>query len=233
MRIDLFPLENKWDMARAQEVVRREHYLHAPVDNRCSVEGYMFGVDTEDGNLGVTMAGHFLLGRPQATRVKFWYGNLAAWRAGKCEVTYWQVLNLARVYIFPDWQPGGCFYGPEYEPGFVDRKGVFRSTLASSAISAMADRVGFDYLVRRPPCFLEEPYQIEWLLSYCDTRLHKGTIYRESGFELFRMKDEIQTWRKRLPVLSPDQDEQVREAARVSRRSQEYRSKRAQLALEI
>jgi hypothetical protein len=144
------------------------------------------------------------------------------------------VLNLARVYVNPDWQPGGYFYHPQYIPGFNDRKGVFRSTLASNAINAMAARVGFDYLMQRPPCFLDEPYQIEWLMSYCDTRIHRGTIYKAAGFELYRTNDDgIQTWRLPLPALSPDQDRQVREAARVSKRSQEYRAKRNQIRMEI
>jgi hypothetical protein len=144
------------------------------------------------------------------------------------------VLNLARVWIDPRFQPGGWGYSAEYLPGFVDRKGNFRSTLASSAIRELAARVGFDYLMRRPPCFLDEPYQIRYLMSYCDTRLHKGTIYRQAGFELYRTnQDGIQTWRLRLPALSPEQDGQVREAALRSPRSQAYRAKRAQLEMAI
>jgi len=227
--IRLFEL-NKREIA----VMTEHHYLHAPVDVGCSVEGYMWGVVEEEEEMGTTIAGYFLLGRPEATRVNGWYGSVEDMVTGRCEVTRWQVLNLARVYIFPDWQSGGYFHHPQYIPGFNDRKGQFRSTLASSAISAMAPRVGFDYLMRRPPCFLDEPYEIRWLMSYCDTRLHKGTIYREAGFELYRTnQDGIQTWRLRLPALSPDQDGQVREAARRSPRSQAYRARRAQLEMEI
>jgi hypothetical protein len=233
MKVEVFEL-NRHEIMLAQEAVMRGHYLHAPVDARCSVEGYMFGVDAEDGNLGIGIMGYFLLGRPEATVVNGWYGSVDDQRAGNCEVTRWQVLNLARVYIFSDFQPGGYFHDPMDVPGFVDRKGTFRSTLASSAISAMAARVGFDYLMRRPPCFLDEPYQIEWLLSYCDTRLHKGTIYRQSGFELYRTNgDGIQTWRLRLPALSAYQDGQVREASLRCKRSQEYRARRAQMSLEL
>lgn len=148
----------------AQGVVTEEHYLHAPVDVRCSVEGY--GVYLRAGCVRIGPVGLFLLGRPEATKVRGWYGGIPELHAGKCEVTRWQVLNLARVLFHPDFQLRGRWYGPEVLPGFVDRHGAFRSTLASNAISAMAARAGFDYLVRRPPCFLDEPYQIEWLLSY-------------------------------------------------------------------
>lgn len=209
----------------AQQIVRDEHYLHAPVDARGSVEGYWIGLDCQP------VAGLFLLGRPQATKVLGWYGSVQDVGTGSCECTRWQVLNLARVWISPTFQPGGIAYRADCLPGFVDRKSVFRSTLASTAISAMAARVGFDYLMRRPPCYLDEPYQVEWLLSYCDTRLHRGTIYQAAGFELYRTNtDGIQTWRLRLPLLTAEQDAQVREAARINPRSQAYRAKRAQLS---
>jgi len=46
-----------------------------------------------------------------------------------------------------------------------------------------------------PPCFLEQPYQLRVCLSYCDTRVHQGTIYRASGFALARQNNQgIETW---------------------------------------
>lgn len=209
----------------AQDVVTTHHYLRRPVDSRCSVEGYWVDLDS-------FVAGLFLLGRPEATRCGEWYGGVEDVQAGRCEVTRWQVLNLARVWVHPNFQAGNLLYG--YAPGFRDRHGRWRSTLASSAITALAQRVGVEYLLRRPPCFLDEPYELRWLMSYCDTRLHKGTIYRAAGFELFRTNREgIQTWRLRLPGLTAEEDGRVREAARVSVRSQAYRARRAQLRLEL
>lgn len=223
----------KFDLGVAQGIVTDHHYLHRPVDARCSVEGYWVRLGVHRSCQQIT-GGLFLLGRPEATRVNGWYGSIEDTVTGRCDVTRWQVLNLARVWVHPNFQPGGIEFNAGMLPGFVDRKGQFRSTLASSAISAMAARVGFDYLMRRPPCFLDEPYEIRWLMSYCDTRLHKGTIYREAGFELYRTnRDGIQTWRLRLPALSPEQDGLVREAARRSPRSQAYRAKRAQLEMAI
>lgn len=231
MTIELHPMD-KFGIKWAQETVVLDHYLHAPVDARCSVEGY--AVYLNDDHVRVGPVGLFLLGRPEATRVNGWYGGVEDLAAGRCEVTRWQVLNLARVWFSPDFQAGGLMYDSFNLPGYVDRRGVFRSTLASSAISAMVARVGFDYLVRRPPCFLDEPYQIAWLMSYCDTRKHKGTIYQAAGFELYRTnKDGIQTWRMRLPALSPDQDDAVRQASMVNVRSQAYRAKRSQMKMNL
>lgn len=114
-------------------------------------------------------------------------------------------------------------------PGFVDRRGAFRSTLASAVVLALAQQVVRDYLVRRPPCFLEEPYQLRWLLSYCDTRLHRGTIYKAAGFELYRTNERgLQTWRLPLRGLTPAEDAEVREASRFNSRSQAFRARRAQ-----
>lgn len=217
----------------AQRVVTAEHYLHRPVDARCSVEGYAVylatGIQPPSWPIGL-----LLFGRPEATRCQDWYGSVDDVRAGRCEVTRWQVLNLARVWLHPDVQEGGKLYGPHLLPGFLDRHDTFRSTLASTVLHKAMQTICFDYLFRRPPVFLDEPYEIRWLLSYCDTRLHRGTIYRAAGFELYRTNgDGIQTWRIRLPGLTVAQDAMVKDASLLDRRARSYRAKRAQLKLEL
>lgn len=212
----------------AQQVVTEQHYLHTPVDARCSVEGYAVDVD----GLGLGRIGVLLFGRPEATRCGNWYGGVEDARAGRCEVTRWQVLNLARVWFDPRTQRGGEWFSAAYLPGFVDRRGVWRSTLATTAIRQAVQQIGLDYLLRRPPCFLDEPYEIRWLLSYCDTRLHRGVIYQQSGFELYRTNARsIQTWRIRLPALSEEQDAAIQAASLLNTRSQRYRAQRAQMYL--
>jgi len=220
--IDLCPMDRSF-LAAAQALVAREHYLHKRVDARCSVEGYSV-------QLGGIVLGVLLLGRPQATACYPWYGSVEDVATGRAEVTRWQVLNLARVYFYPYAQPGGEMH--EMVPGFWDRNGVWRSTLGSTAIAAMSERVVLDYLVARPPCFLDEPYELRWLLSYCDTRLHRGALYRAAGFELFRTnEDGIQTWRLPLRSLTPEEHAQVAAASHRNPRSIEYRARRAQAGL--
>ncbi len=227
-------LMDKSEIRLAQEILTEHHYRHAPVDPRCSVEGYEIQV------YNVGFSGYLIFGRPEATRCQDWYGNMADFRSGRCECTYWQVLNLARVWIIPELQPGGAHweywgrYVDRYLPGFWDRKGVFRSTLASDVLKMAVERVGFDYMMRRPPCFLDEPYEIQWLLSYCDPAFHKGTIYKAAGFNLHHTnEDGLMTWRIRLPALTPDQDQAVRDASMDNPRSRSYRAKRAQLCLPL
>jgi hypothetical protein len=214
-------------VAWAQRLVTERHYLHKPVDARCIVEGYAVWMFNRP-------IAALLVGRPQATRCGEWYGSVEDARVGRCEVTRWQVLNLARVWIDPCVQPGGEFHDPEMLPGFIDRRGTFRSILGSLLLQRLADQVAFDYLVSRPPCFLEEPYELRWLLSYCDTRLHRGVIYHAAGWQLYRTNENgIQTWRTPLRPLTAEEDAEVRGIAAVHPRSIQHRFRRAQLALPL
>lgn len=215
------------ERAVAQAAVTAYHYLRKPVDARCSVEAY--SIDLFGFSLG-----YFLLGRAQATRCYPWYGSVDDVASGRAEVTRWQVLNLARVWLSPEVQPGGWMHDARYVPGFTDRRGVFRSTLPSRAIAAMTDRVVVDYLLRRPPCFLNEPYELRWLLSYCDTRLHRGVLYRAAGFELYSTNAAgVQTWRLPLRPLTAEEHAAVREASFRCRRARRYRAERAQQLLQL
>jgi hypothetical protein len=248
--IRLTPLD-KEGLQDAQRVVSALHYLRRPVDARCSVEGYAVHVElpweptldeleTEAGWAGKwQMVGVLLFGRPEATRCYPWYGDVDQKIAGKVECSRWEVLNLARVWLDPSTQPGGALCRPEILPGFRDRRGEWRSMLASTTLREAARKIRLDYLLKRPPCFPEEPYQLAWLLSYCDTRLHRGVIYKAAGFELYRTNERgIQTWRLPLAPLSPAEDRQVLAASSLSQRSREHRDRRVagqleQLSLEI
>lgn len=224
--ISLSPL---FSMFWAQKMVTDHHYLHAPVDVRTMPEGYAVWIDEWREPVGV-----LLFGRPEATRCYPWYGGLPDVAAGRAEVTRWQVLNLSRVWLDSIVQPGGLCYGPQALPGFMDRRGVWRSTLASTVLRMASAQIGFQYLLRRPPCFLNEPYEIKWLLSYCDTRLHRGTIYAASGFELYRTNGRgIQTYRIRLPGLTPAQDAAVREASEFDARARRFRADRARVEMQL
>lgn len=212
------------EIGRMQTTVAQHHYLHRHVDTRCSIEAY--AVRLVDG----LPVGLLMFGRPEATRCGAWYGSVNDVVSGKCEVTRWQVLNLARVWFDPRVQPGGDLCNPDRLPGYVDRKGGFRSTLASAAIRLAAQQIRYDYLLKRPPCFLDEPYQIRYVMSYCDRRVHRGVIYKEAGFELYRTNERgIETWRLPLPSLASAEDLAVRGASAISERSRRFRSDREAL----
>lgn len=219
-------------LAWAQDAVAAHHYLRSAVLGRASPEAWAIHATGIRSRIGC-----LIVGRPQATRCRDWYGSVEDVDRGRVKVTRWQVLNLARVWLAPMVQTGGILCDPFYLPGFTDRRGRWRSTLASAALRQLACRVGFDYLLARPPVFLEEPYEVRWLLSYCDTAKHRGVIYREAGWELYRTNENgIQTWRTPLPPLTAEQHGAIAEASAACPRARRFRGERererAQLPLE-
>lgn len=219
-------------LAWAQRQVTAHHYLHAPVDPRCSPLAYLVQIDHPA--ILPQRVGCLIFGRPESTRCYdsgLTYGSSADVQAGRAQYDRWEVLNLARVWFNPVVQPGGALHGPAYGlPGYIDRRGVWRSTLASSVIELALACVGYDYLAARPPVDCAYPYQIRAVLSYCDTRLHKGTIYRAAGFQRARINARgIETWyTPAVAPLSAAQDAQVRRLAERSPRSQRIRGARMQ-----
>lgn len=208
------------------------HYLHKMPDPRTSFEIYaIHTVVNISGKMTARQVGFLVFGRPQATRCRDWYGSVEDVKSSRCEVTRWQVLNLARVWIAPQYQPGGDYFESR-TPGYYDRSGAWRSTLASTAINAWCKDYAQDYLVRRPPVFLDEPYELAWLMSYCDTKLHRGTIYRAAGFELYATNENgIQTFRKPLRGMTIEEQWRIVETSAASERSNRIRAQRAQLSI--
>lgn len=225
----------------AQQQVCNHHYLRSRVDPRCRPLAYILqrqawhGADAAAGLRGVGMV---IVGRPEATRCyqgALTYGSLADVQVGRAQFDRWEVINIARVWLHPCVQHGGQWCLPDELPGYTDRRGVFRSTLASTLLKAVLARVGLDYLRAHPPVDCAYPYQLRAALSYCDTRLHRGTIYRAAGFTLARTNERgIETWTTTdLATLTADQDAEVRRLAERLARSQRIRAQRAQLVMDL
>lgn len=232
--ITLDLVTDRGGLAWAQQRIATEHYLHAPVDSRCRPLAYIahhhasWGAAAAAGPRAIAI---LIFGRPEASRCYeggLTYGSQDDVQAGRAAFDRWEIINLARVWVHPYFQRGGLYCDHnEGLPGFVDRRGVWRSTLASTLITQALEQVRLDYLLRYPPCYLDEPYQLLACLSYCDTRLHRGTIYRASGFVLARTNDEgIETYWHTLPALAPDVDAKVRKRSQQDRRAQRYRAAR-------
>lgn len=218
------------DLARAQRTVTEHHYLRAPVDARCSPVAYdvILGAPVQHIRIGV-----LIFGRPEATRCYdggLTYGSLRDKQAGRARFDRWEVLNLARVWLHPSVQAGGEYHHPAYLPGYRDRRGVWRSTLASTVIDQALDSIGYDYLLKRPPCFPDEPYEIRAVLSYCDTSKHRGTIYRAAGWRLARRNERgIETYvTTDITPLTSYQHDRIRKLSDQSPRAQRLRGQRMQ-----
>jgi hypothetical protein len=157
-------------MVWAQATVRVKHYLQQPVDPRARPMVYL--IEWKQMRVGLIM-----LGIPHATRCGGWWGyrgNLP---------TQWQVVDLCRIWIDPDFQRGGCMCHAANVPGYVDRRGTFRPTTATWAITEVLARVQRDRVRLWPPVFPTQPYHIQLAISYSDPRFHRGTIYRLAGAE--------------------------------------------------
>ena len=159
-------LADKEGLEWAQHTVEISHYLKKRVDVRCSPVAYTILYGDE-------RVGCLIFGRPESTRVNGWYGSVEDVLHGKCPLTRWQILNLARVWLHPDIQHDGCRY---------------IENAATWVIAQALRRVVADYLLCKPPVWMQEPYEIRHILSYCDTSIHTGTLYRASNFELVRKK---------------------------------------------
>jgi hypothetical protein len=209
------------DLDWAQKIVKGHHYLHSKVDQRCSPFAYIV-------ELNGVRAGCLIFGRPQATRCytgKLTYGSLQDVHAGRAHFDRWEVINLARVWLDPRIQQGGEMYIPE---------------AATSIIKLALARINYDYLCAHPPVDCNFPYEIRVVLSYCDTRKHKGIIYMFSHFRLAGINDDrIQTWFKVSDVnpLTIEQRTKIILLSADSPRSKRIRAERirhgSQLSLDV
>ena len=206
-----------------QHLVAAHHYLHTPVDPRCNVLAYI-----------VLLAGHrigcLIFGRPEATRVGGWYGDVEDKLTGRCRLSRWEVLNLARIYIDPIAQEGGSWCGPGLVPGFIDRNKCWRSCLTTTVILMGIECVLVDYLLVFAPVFLDQPYAIAEVLSYCDATQpsHRGTIYQKAGFRLERTNERgLQTYALPVRPLTLGEDAYIRYCASHSLRSRRLRAQAA------
>jgi len=189
----------------AQQQVIEHHYLHTPVDKRCKPLAYIVTFREQ-------RAGCLIFGRPEATACYPWYGSVNDVRVGRARLSRWEIINLARVWLDSIIQRGGSSYIPN---------------AATFVIAQALSRVVADYLILNPPCFLEEPWQLRECLSYCDTRYHRGTLYRASNFRLVRENRRgIQTYARSLRHLTHQERTLIIRLAEQHPRSRQYRSQR-------
>lgn len=189
----------------AQTQVMQFHYLHRPVDVRCCPLAYLVLYAGEP-------MGCLIFGRPEATRVLGWYGSVADVQASRCRLTRWEVLNLARVWLHPDLQIGGQCYLPN---------------AASRVIGQALRRVGSDFLLHRPPVWLEEPYEIRECISYCNLNLHHGALYRASNFRLVRTNPSgMATYARTLRHLTHAEHAQIARRSAADPRARRLRAAR-------
>ena len=198
-------LADKDGLKWSQEMVSLYHYLKHPVDVRCSPMSYHVMLENE-------RVGCLIFGRPESTRVNGWFGSVEDVASGKCRLSRWSIINLARVWLHPSIQQGGSQYIPN---------------AATWAVAQGLKRVVYDFLVLKPPVWVEEPYELRECLSYCDTRVHQGTLYKASNFRLMRTNDNgIETYMRPLRRLTHAEHAHIRQRSQCDKRAQRLRLER-------
>jgi hypothetical protein len=204
-------------LAWAQQMVCQYHYLHTPVDTRCSPVAYLVLLNGD-------RVGCLIFGRPESARTYGWYGSIEDTHRSLsdpkyCPLTRWQVVNLARVWLSQDIQRGGKSYIPN---------------AATYIIGQALKRIPYDYLMVRPVVWCDEPYEIRQVLSYCNARVHQGTLYRAANFRLLRTNEHgIQTYVRDLRRLTHAEHLAIRNASQMSERARRKRSDREEKRLQL
>lgn len=204
----------------SQALVESNHYLHKRVHPLGRLLSYIIQVEGRN-------AGCLIFGRPQCTRVLGWFGRLSDVEAGRCRFSQWEILNLARVYILPEFQRGGLSYRPDLLPGFTDRKGAWRSTLASTAIEFALDRVVVDYNLLWPPVYLDQPWELRQAISYCLETRFTCTLYLAASFDLVRCSQNgLRTYARDLRTLTPLERATILTASSWDQRARRLRAEK-------
>jgi len=172
------------------EHVKQFHYLQRWPDPRSLPFGYYISVDgkkrAEDGRL----FGFLVLKKPQHHKQKklFGYSGLP---------TSWQVLDLARVWINPMLQ-----HQQNGHALCVFSRAVSRLWQPVDKPHFRLRRLQADWLEHHPPRFLDLPYHIRVLISYCQLEHHDGTGYRAAGFESTGMSNDKkkEVYVRKLPM---------------------------------
>ena len=152
------------DSSLVRETIETRHYLHRYPDARSLPFGYRLIVNGSDFAADGLPHGIVIMKKPQHLKQRFLFGYPGL-------PTQWQVLDLARVWVHPQWQRRD-------ESGHA-------LCMFSRMVSRVMKRVQRDWLVHHPPRYPHLPYHIELIISYCDLLHHEGTGYRASNFKSF------------------------------------------------
>lgn len=129
------------------------HYMHSPVHHRATPFGWSVQFDGESKQPDGKPNGFIIFASVHFTRLSGEFGYPGL-------PTKWQVLSLSRLWLHDNL--------PRHS--------------ATCVIGKALKLVQRRWLEIHPPRFVNEPYHIVKVISYADTRYHKGTIYRAANF---------------------------------------------------
>lgn len=129
------------------------HYMRRPIHLRSCPFGWGVTFDGELYQPDGNPSGFIIFASVHYTRLGGEFGYPGL-------PTKWQVLSLARLWLHD----------------------ALPKNSETCTIGKAMKLVQRRWLEVHPPRFLDEPYHIEKIISYADTRYHTGTIYRAANF---------------------------------------------------
>ncbi len=135
------------------DMATEHHYMHRPLHPRSCPFGWAVIFDNELFQPDGTPSGFIIFASIHFTRLRGEFGYPGL-------PTKWQVLSLSRLWLHDNLPKNSetCTIGKALK--LVQRR----------------------WLDVHPPRFLDDPYHVRKIISYADTRLHTGTIYRAANF---------------------------------------------------
>lgn len=219
LQLALTAEERDW----VRHICREEHYKRQEVHGRARPVSYL--VVREEGWLLADETFHveqrervgiLVFARMQSSRCKGWYGNSKDVAHKWAKQTQWEMLVLSRCWLDPR----------------IQKKGIWHIPKAASLITKCSLRtIGYDYLLLKPPAFIDRPFEIKEVISYCQRDRFDCMLYWFSRFKLVRKNDDgLRTYAHALPPLTDGQRRHILEASRLDKTARKKRT--ASLPLE-
>jgi hypothetical protein len=236
LQLRLQVAEMKKEKDWAKEVLVNDHYMHRPWHPKADPFVYLIKRKQDDAPVGCILFNRMQCSRLRDSAGNLWVGRLDEKIAGTCAYTQWELITLGRFWLSPliqqpypqeQRQPVPCGPVPQFlfAPDQPLAEPVHHA--ASGIILEALDRITYDYLVRFPPPFPEEPWRLRQCVSYCDTRLFNCAIYQASRFRAIRENEQgMRTYTHHLRDLTPQEEETILAASKASQRCRRRRAAR-------
>jgi hypothetical protein len=199
-----------------RHICREKQYLRQEVHSRARPVSYVVvreaGLLLDNGTFCVEQrerVGMLVFARMQSSRCKGWYGTSSDVAQKWAKQTQWEMLALSRCWLDPRIQKKGAWHIPK---------------AASMIMRCSLRTIGYDYLLVRPPAFIDRPFEIKEVISYCQRDRFLCMVYWFARFKLVRENEKgLRTYAHALPPLTETQRRHIMETSRLNQAAQQKR----------
>jgi hypothetical protein len=234
LRLQVAEEKKERDWAKAMLV--KYHYMHRPWHPKSDPFIYLVKRKRDDASVGCILFNRMQCSRLCDSDGTLWCGRLDEKIAGLCAYTQWELITLGRFWLsplvqqpYPQGQLAAVPCGPVPQFLFAPEEPLSEPVhhAASQIILEALDNVVYDYLLRYPPPFPDEPWRLRQAVSYCDTRLFNCGIYQASRFRAIRENTQgLRTYTHSLRDLTPQEEETILAASKTNQRCRTRRAAR-------